>query len=203
MKVAIVKYNAGNVQSVVYALNRLGIEPIITDDEQELRSADKVIFPGVGEASTAMSYLKKSGLNKILPTLTQPFLGICIGLQLMCIHSEEGDASCLGIFPVAITKFPNGTDAKGDAIKVPHMGWNKLKDLKGPLFEGLDPEHSFVYYVHSYHAEISKYTIAKTDYILDYSAALNKDNFYAVQFHPEKSGETGAKILENFLKISS
>ncbi len=201
MKVAIVKYNAGNVQSVVYALNRLGIEPIITDDETELRNADKVIFPGVGEASTAMSYLRKSGLDKILPTLTQPFLGVCIGLQLMCKHSEEGNTPCLGIFPVEVTKFPDGVDPKGDTIKVPHMGWNKLQNTGSPLFKGLDPEHAYVYYVHSFHAELSDYTIAKTDYILDYSASLHKDNFYAVQFHPEKSGVEGAHLLQNFLNL--
>lgn len=201
MKVAIVKYNAGNVQSVIYALNRLGIEPIITDDENELRSADKVIFPGVGEASTAMNYLRKVGLDKVLPTLTQPFLGVCIGQQLMCKHSQEGNTTCLGIFPVEVVKFPEGKDEKGDMIKVPHMGWNKLRGLQGPLFEGLDPQHSYVYYVHSYHAELSEYTIAKTEYFHEYSAALHKDNFYAVQFHPEKSGEIGAKILENFLNL--
>ena len=201
MKIAIVKYNAGNIQSVIYALNRLGIEPIVTDDEAELRAADKVIFPGVGEASTAMNYLREAGLDKVLPTLTNPFLGICIGLQLMCAHSEEGNTDCLGIFPVNVVKFPDGVDQKGDTIKVPHMGWNRLKDLSTPLFEGIDPAHAYVYYVHSYHAELSESTIAKTDYIVDYSASLHRDNFYAVQFHPEKSGETGAKILENFLKL--
>lgn len=201
MKVAIVKYNAGNVQSVIYALNRLGIDPILTDDEEELRSADKVIFPGVGEASTAMSYLKKANLEKVLPTLTQPFLGVCIGQQLMCEHSEEGDTTCLGIFPLKVKRFPQGVDKNGDTIKVPHMGWNSLKIHNNhPLFKGLD-EESYVYYVHSYYCELGKETIVETDYIHPYSASLQKDNFYAVQFHPEKSGKVGEQIIKNFLEL--
>ncbi len=202
MKVAIVKYNAGNVQSVIYALNRLGIEPILTDDEQELRAADKVIFPGVGEASTAMNYLKQANLDKVLPTLTQPFLGICIGQQLMCEHSEEGNVDCLGIFPLKVKRFPQGVDENGDTVKVPHMGWNALqvKDEKHPLFKGLDQE-PYVYYVHSYFCELGDETVVETNYIHPYSASLQKDNFYAVQFHPEKSGKVGEQIIKNFLEL--
>lgn len=194
MKVAIVKYNAGNVQSVTYALNRLGIEPIITDSPEELASADKVIFPGVGEASTAMNYLKANGLDKHLKELHQPFLGICLGLQLMCNHSEEGDTPCLGIFDdVEVKRFPQGK-------KVPQIGWNRLFDTQSELFHGFDHEE-FVYFVHSYYAELSTHTIAKSDYMVNFSAALQKDNYYAAQFHPEKSGSVGAKILENFIKF--
>lgn len=200
-KVAIVKYNAGNIQSVIYALERLGITPILTDKEDELRAADKVIFPGVGEASSAMRYLREHGLAAILPTLTQPFLGICIGQQLMCQHSEEGDTTCLGIFPLNVYKF-NSSNVSGEKFKVPHMGWNKLKNTKGPLFEGIDEEHAYVYYVHSFYCEINDaYTMAKTDYAASYSGSLHKDNFYAVQFHPEKSGKVGEKLLQNFLEL--
>jgi len=201
VKLAIVKYNAGNIQSVIYALKRLGIDPILTDDEAELRSADKIIFPGVGEASSAMQYLRSAGLDKLLPTFTQPFLGICIGQQLMCSHSEEGNTDCLGIFPIQVKKFQS-QEINGLLHKVPHMGWNKIVDFKSPLFKGLDPEHSFVYYVHSYYCEINPaFTSATTLYVNPYSAALQKDNFHAVQFHPEKSGDVGAKILENFIKL--
>lgn len=196
MEIAIVKYNAGNIRSVIYALERLGVKPILTDDENELRSADKVIFPGVGEASSAMNYLNESGLDLILPTLTQPFLGICIGQQLMCANSEEGNASCLGIFPTKVKRFD-----ENQGQKVPHMGWNKLKNLKTCLFEGVDPEHAYVYYVHSYYCALDdQYTIASSDYVHDFSAAYKKDNFYSVQFHPEKSGEVGAMILNNFIE---
>ncbi len=200
MNVAIVEYNAGNVQSVIYALNRLGIEPELTDNAEKLAKADKVIFPGVGEASSAMRHIRSVGLDKVIPSLTQPVLGVCIGQQLMCNHSEEGDATCLGIFPLEVKKFKS-TNQAGENFKVPHMGWNKLGDMKSALFNGIDPEHSFVYYVHSYYAELSEYTIATTDYVNAYSAALHKDNFYSVQFHPEKSGEVGAKILENFIRL--
>jgi glutamine amidotransferase len=193
MKVAIVKYNAGNIMSVSYALNRLGIEPIVTDNPIELQQADKVIFPGVGEASTAMTYLRERGLDLILKNLKQPFLGICLGMQLMGTHSEEGDTECLGIFDAMVKKFP----AKD---KVPHMGWNQLIDNKSLLLKGLD-EKSFVYFVHSYYVELCKDTAVSCDYILPFSAGLQKDNFYAFQFHPEKSGETGAKILENFITL--
>jgi len=195
MKIAILRYNAGNTQSVIYALNRLGIEPIVTDNAEELKSCDKVIFPGVGEASTAMNYLKERNLDAVIANLKQPVLGICLGLQLMCAHSEENNTACLGIFPMNVKRFP----AKD---KVPQIGWNSITALKGNLFNEIY-ENAFVYSVHSYYAEFNdKFTIAKTNYILDYSAALNKDNFYAVQFHAEKSSEVGAKILENFLKNS-
>lgn len=193
MKVAIVKYNAGNVRSVTYALQRLGIEPCISDEAEVLRSADKVIFPGVGEAGTAMAYLKQRGLDQLIPTLRQPVLGVCLGLQLMCRHSEESDTPCLGIFEVEVKRFP-------PKEKVPHMGWNLIEQTQGPLFSGLSAE-AYLYYVHSYYAELSSHTIARTDYILPYSAALQKDNFYALQAHPEKSGKDGEKILENFLRL--
>ena len=202
MKIAIVKYNAGNVQSVIHALNRLGIDPLVTDDEKELRSADKVIFPGVGHAASAMAYLRENGLDKILPTLTQPFLGICIGQQLMCAYSEEGDVECLGIFPLKVKKFHQGdTDGK-EVLKVPHMGWNAVTNMNNPLFKGIDPAHAFIYYVHSYYCEMSnEYTVATTHYVHDFSAALHRDNFYAVQFHPEKSGKIGEMLLKNFLSL--
>jgi glutamine amidotransferase len=193
MKVAIIKYNAGNTQSVIYALNRLGVEPIVTDSLEEIHKADKVIFPGVGEASTAMSYLKSRNLDRLIPSLKQPVLGICLGLQLMCTHSEENDTVCLNIFPIQVKKFPAGD-------KVPQMGWNSLHDLKGPLYKGI-PENSYVYFVHSYYAEPSQYSAAVTDYILPYSSSIYKDNFYAVQFHAEKSSEVGSKILKNFLEF--
>jgi imidazole glycerol-phosphate synthase subunit HisH len=193
MKIAIVKYNAGNIQSVVYALNRLGVEPVLSDEEEVLRAADKVIFPGVGEASTAMKYLREKNLDKLIPQLKQPVLGICLGLQLMCRSSEENKTSCLDIFPITVKKFPSKD-------KVPHMGWNSITQLKGDLFRGL-AENSYVYFVHSYYAELSNAAAAVTDYILPYASALQKDNFYAVQFHPEKSSSEGASILKNFLEI--
>ncbi len=200
MNVAIIKYNAGNVQSVLYALQRLGIDAIVTDDHSKIISADKVIFPGVGNASSAMEYLYKTGLDKIIISLTQPVLGICLGLQLLCNESEEGKTKCLGIFDVAVKKFK--TDLKEEnSYKVPHMGWNTIHSLASPLFGGLN-ENSFVYYVHSYYAELSAQTIATTDYIVPFSAALHKNNFYGVQFHSEKSADAGIQIISNFLKIS-
>ncbi len=193
MRIAIVKYNAGNIQSVAFALNRLGIEPEISDDPEVLKSVDKVIFPGVGEASTAMNYLREAGLDHLIPTLKQPVLGICLGLQLMCTHSEENDTSCLGIFPVQVKKFL-------PLQKVPQIGWNTIHDLKSPLFAGVE-ENVYVYYVHSYYAEMNPYAIATTDYTLPYASAMHKDNFYAAQFHPEKSGEVGAQIIQNFIRL--
>jgi len=192
MTVAIIEYNAGNVQSVIYALNRLGVEPVVTDDAEVIRGADRVIFPGVGEASSAMRYLKARGLDVLIPTLKQPVLGICLGLQLMCSHSEENDTPCLGLFAERVRKFE-------PKLKVPHIGWNLLTDLRDPLFDGL-PAEPYVYFVHGYYAERGPYTTAVTDYILPFSAALQKDNFHAVQFHPEKSGDVGARVLGNFIE---
>lgn len=202
MKVAIVKYNAGNIYSVIHALNRLGVNPILTDDAAELRAADKVLFPGQGEARQAMGYLREHGLDEVIRSLQQPVLGICIGLQLMCRHSEEGDTDCLGIFPVDVKRFC----PQRHEDKVPHMGWNQLKMDNGQLktdnglFSGVN-NGDYVYFVHSYYVPLCAETIATTDYILPYSAALHKDNFYATQFHPEKSGAVGERILENFLKL--
>lgn len=196
MKVAIVKYNAGNVCSVEYALKRLGIEATLTADEAELRAADKIIFPGVGEAATTMSFLHASGLDKVVAGLRQPILGICLGMQLMCKHSEEGDVDCLGIFDAEVKHFIS--DKHED--KIPHMGWNTLTDVKGKLFSGFSAEE-FVYFVHSYYVPVNEYTVAVTDYIHPFSAALQKDNFYATQFHPEKSGSVGERILRNFLAV--
>jgi len=193
MKIVIIKYNAGNVYSVSSALKRLGYDTIITSDLKEIESADKIIFPGVGEASSAMEYLKKNQLDKVIPKLKQPFLGVCLGLQLLCEHSEENDTECLGVFDEEVKLFP-------PQKKVPHMGWNLIQTNKNELFIDL-PENSYVYFVHSYFAELSKYTIAETNYIVPFSAALNKDNFYAVQFHPEKSGVIGEQILKNFIEL--
>lgn len=191
--IAIVKYNAGNIRSVKNALDRLDVQSIITDNAQELASAEKVIFPGVGEASTAMAYLKKRGLDKVLKSLTQPFLGICLGMQLMCKHSEENDTNCLGIFEEKVTLFPR------EEI-VPHMGWNEFISCSSPLFEGISTLEN-MYFVHSYFAETGAHTIATTDYIKPFSAALQKDNFYGVQFHPEKSAKVGEQLLKNFLAL--
>ncbi len=193
MKVAIVKYNAGNIRSVDFALKRFGVDASITDDHNELRNADKVIFPGVGEASTTMKFLIDRGLDDLLRSLTQPVLGICLGLQLMCAASEEGPADCIGIFDLTVRKFE-------PILKVPHMGWNSLTGIRGRL---IPPEldQRYAYFVHSYYAPVGKYTSARTDYINPFSAALEKDNFYATQFHPEKSGSVGETILKNFLNL--
>ncbi|SNS21244.1 glutamine amidotransferase [Belliella buryatensis] len=197
MQVAVIKYNAGNVQSVLYALERLGAEAILTDDLEQISKADKVIFPGQGEASTAMRYLKEKQLDQLIPNLKQPFFGVCLGQQLLCEHSEENDTPCLGVFPVKVKKFvpENPMD-----FKVPHVGWNNLFDLKTPLLAGLNDE-SFVYYVHSYYCELSEYTIASTNYVLDFAGLMHRDNFYAMQAHPEKSGLVGERILRNFLSL--
>lgn len=196
MDVAIIKYNAGNIYSVDYALKRLGINPVITVDKEQIQKADKVIFPGVGEAYTTMEYLKEHQMVELIRNLEQPVLGICLGMQLMCRHSEEGDADCLGIFDVDVKKFIS--DKHED--KIPHMGWNTISDLKGGLFtRGL--ENKFVYFVHSFYVPTNTYTAATTDYILPFSASLHKDNFYATQFHPEKSGSVGEEILRNFINM--
>lgn len=196
MYVAIIKYNAGNIYSVDYALKRLGINPVITADKEQIQKADKVIFPGVGEAYTTMEYLKEHQMVELIRNLEQPVLGICLGMQLMCRHSEEGDADCLGIFDVDVKKFIS--DKHED--KIPHMGWNTISDLKGGLFtRGL--ENKFVYFVHSFYVPTNTYTAATTDYILPFSASLHKDNFYATQFHPEKSGSVGEEILRNFINM--
>lgn len=191
--IAILKYNAGNIGSVQNALKRLGYESIITDDPALLRSADKVIFPGVGEANSAMKYLKEKGLDDIIKSLKQPVLGICLGLQLMCETSEEGNTLCLGIFPNKVKRF------QGDAI-IPHMGWNNFEQTSGLLFKGVKPAEN-VYFVHNYYAEIGEFTTAVCDYIQPFSAALEKDNFYATQFHCEKSADIGTIILKNFLEL--
>lgn len=194
MKVAILKYNAGNVFSVDCALRRLGVEPIVTDNVEQLRRADKVVFPGVGEASSAMAYLRSRHLDELIWSLTQPVIGICIGQQLLCRNSEEGNTECIGVFDTSVKRF---SEAPG--FKVPEMGWNTIKPLvDNPLLKGID-ENSYVYYVHSYYVPVCEDTIAVTDYSLPFSAAMNKDNFYATQFHPEKSGGVGELILKNFL----
>lgn len=191
--IAILKYNAGNIKSVQNALTRLGFDSIITDDPDELKNADKVIFPGVGEASSAMKYLTERGLDKTIVSLTKPLLGICLGMQLMCRYTEEGDTRCLGIFDADVRLFPK-------VEKIPHMGWNNFLTLKGDLFRNISPDDD-VYYVHSYYAEICSSTSATCDYILPFSASMQKENFYATQFHPEKSAEVGELILKNFLEL--
>ncbi len=196
MKVVIIKYNAGNIRSVMFALERIGIHALVTDNHDEIRSADRVIFPGVGEASSAMKYLAEKGLDKLICSLTQPVLGICLGMQLMCASSEENNTTCLGIFSEKVKLFP-----VTEGFKIPHIGWNNITDLKTDLMKGVD-ENAYMYFVHSYYVESCERAIAKTNYIQAYSSALQKDNFYAVQFHPEKSGEAGQKILENFINLT-
>ena len=194
MKVAVVKYNAGNIQSVMNALRRVGVDPVLTDNPVELRKADRVIFPGQGEASHAMEYLQTHGLDLVIKSLTQPVLGICIGQQLMCEHSEEGNVDCLGIFPAQVLRF----HPQKHEQKVPHMGWNQLENVQDPLLEGIN-EGAFVYFVHSFYVPNTDYTIATTNHILSFSSAMRKGNFMATQFHPEKSGSVGERILTNFL----
>lgn len=193
MKTVIIKYNAGNTQSVVFALNRLGIDPVLSDDFEEIKSADNVIFPGVGEASTTMKFLKEKNLDQIIPKLTQPVLGICLGMQLMCKHSEEGDTTGMNIFNTEVLKFESANE------KIPHMGWNDLDLNNHPLNQGLDSKD--MYFVHSYYVPLCDYTIASTDYIQPFSASLHKENFYAVQFHPEKSSKQGLQLLKTFIEL--
>jgi len=195
MKVAVIKYNAGNIQSVVFALERLGIQAKITDNFNEIQEADKVIFPGVGEAGSTMNYLKDKGLDTLIKSLKQPVLGICLGQQLMCTFSEEGNTDCIGIFDVPVLRFQS-------KLKVPHMGWNSLFDTNGLIFKDIEPQ-SYVYFVHSFYVPVCKDTAAKCEYSLPFSAALQKDNFFATQFHPEKSSDVGQKILKNFINIKS
>jgi glutamine amidotransferase len=203
MNVAIIQYNAGNVQSVLYALQRLGIDAIVTGSHDEISSADKVIFPGVGNAASAMEYLKETKLDELIISLTQPVLGICLGLQLLCNFSEEGDTNCLGIFDTTVKKFDDSSYQNKNLvpIKIPHMGWNNIFNLSSPLMKAV-PENSFVYFVHNYYAEICPETIATTEYINPFSAAIKKNNFYGVQFHAEKSATAGEQILANFLNIN-
>lgn len=195
MTVAVIDYNAGNTRSVYYALQRFGIDAVFTDDKEKISTADKVIFPGVGEANSTMSYLKKIGLDKLIPALTQPVMGICLGMQLMCRWSEENDTSCLGIFDVDVLRFqPRARE------KVPHMGWNRIHSLNPNLFDpGLEGEYT--YFVHSYYIPLNEFTVATCDYIHPFSAAIHRDNFFATQFHPEKSGPVGARILQKFLEL--
>ena len=195
MDVAIVKYNAGNIYSVVNAMKRLGIEPVLTDDAEMLQKADRVLFPGQGQAREAMEYLKDHQLDQVIKNLKQPVLGICVGQQLLCRHSEEGDVDCIGIFDVDVKRF----QPQKHEDKVPAMGWNEIYDLKTDLYKGLS--HPYSYFVHSYYVPLCEETIAKADYILPYSASLHKDNVYTCQFHPEKSGKVGEQILKNFLEI--
>ncbi len=194
MKLSIIKYNSGNVQSVLFALQRIGVEAIVTDNVDEIRSSDRVIFPGVGEASSAMNYLRENKLDTLIKSLKQPVLGICLGMQLMCRRSEENSTDCLGIFDLEVRKFSENN------LKVPQIGWNNIFSLKSPLLKDVS-EKEYMYFVHSYYVEKCAESIALTEYGLEYSSAIRKNNFYAVQFHPEKSGAAGQKILENFIKL--
>jgi glutamine amidotransferase len=218
LKVAIVKYNAGNIASVQNALSRLGVESVVTDDPQVLRSTERVIFPGVGEASTAMQYLRERGLDQTIHALTQPVLGICLGMQLLCSHSEENDTECLGIFPARVRRFAwrhdwdtNNSDGSDPTVhdtaqfpytlKVPHMGWNQISNFRSEIFNSV-PNGSHVYFVHGYYVEPTAEAAAMTTYGVEFASAIQRDNFHAVQFHPEKSGTAGRQILKNFLNLS-
>lgn len=194
MNIVIVKYNAGNIQSVLFALERIGVSGEVTGEPDKIRNADKVIFPGVGEASSAMKYLKENKLDTVIKNLQQPVLGVCLGMQLLCDHSDENNTTCLGIVPVAVKRFSN------DRIKIPQIGWNNIYDLQSELFQDV-ANNSFIYNVHSYYAENSQYTVAKCNYGTEYAAAIRKDNFYGVQFHTEKSGTIGETILKNFIRL--
>ena len=196
MKIVIIQYNAGNIQSVLYALERLGVAAVVTDAHEEIQTADKVIFPGVGEASSAMQYLRQRNLDELIIHLQQPVLGICLGMQLMCAYSSENNTKCLGIFEEEVKQF----ETQDPSFKIPKIGWNTMQSLKGPLFHKIE-ENSFAYFVHSYFAATGKHTIASTNYIKEYSSALQKNNFYGVQFHPEKSAKVGEQIIQNFLSF--
>ena len=197
MKTVIIKYNAGNIRSVQFALERLGVAGTVTDDHEEIMAADKVIFPGVGEASTAMQYLKERKLDQVIAGLQQPVLGICLGMQLLCRHSEENNKECLGLFGADVKRFQWPVE---NGLKIPQIGWNNITGLHRVVFEHV-PENAYMYFVHSYYAALGADTVAITNYVINYSAALQKDNFYAMQFHPEKSAEAGARIIENFLNL--
>jgi glutamine amidotransferase len=197
MKTVIIKYNAGNIRSVLFALERIGVEAMVTDETDQIRSADKIIFPGVGEASSAMHYLRERKLDLLIKSLEQPVLGICLGMQLLCKYSEENDTECLGIFDETVKKFKPLPE---EPLKVPQTGWNNIYDLKTGLFSGIQ-ENSFCYFLHGYYAGLGETTIAKTEYVLPYSSALHKRNFFGVQFHPEKSAVAGERILQNFIKL--
>lgn len=199
MKLVIIKYNAGNIQSVLYALDRIGVSAKVTDDVNEIQQADKVIFPGVGEASSAMRYLRERELDKVIKQLEQPVLGICLGMQLMCRFSEENNVDCLNIFDEDV-KYFNRALLEKQKLKVPQIGWNNIFDLKSKLFNNI-PANSYTYFVHSYYAALGDHTIATTDYIIPYSSALHKNNFYGAQFHPEKSAGIGEQILKNFVEL--
>lgn len=199
MSIAVVKYNAGNIRSVLNALQRLGVQATLTDDPDQLRSAAKVIFPGQGEASTTMAHLRHTGLDNVIRSLRQPVLGICVGMQLLCAHSEEGDVDCLGIFDAPVLRFPIPSP-NPDNLKVPQMGWNSLHNVQSPLFSP-DMEGAYVYCIHSFYVPVCQYTIAATTHTVPYSNALQRDNFFATQFHPEKSGSIGQSILKNFIDL--
>ncbi|MFT4016371.1 MAG: imidazole glycerol phosphate synthase subunit HisH [Agriterribacter sp.] len=199
MNLVIIKYNAGNIQSVLYALDRIGVQAKVTDDVAEIQQADKVIFPGVGEASSAMRYLKERGLDVVIKNLKQPVLGICLGMQLMCRFSEENDVDCLNIFDEDVKYFGKAANVD-NRLKIPQIGWNNIYDLKSPLFDNV-PQNSYTYFVHSYYAALGEHTIATTNYVIPYSSALHKDNFYGTQFHPEKSAGVGEQILKNFAQL--
>jgi len=195
MKIVIIKYNAGNIQSVLFALERIGIEAMVTDNHEEILAADKVIFPGVGEASSAMNSLKEANLDQLIKKLQQPVLGICVGMQLLCKYSEENDTPCLGVFEEPVQKF-----VSVNGLKVPQIGWNTISGLKSPLMKGI-PENSYCYFVHSYYVPLTAHAIATTDYIQPYAAAIHTNNFYGVQFHAEKSAKAGEQILKNFIEL--
>lgn len=196
-QVTIIKYNAGNVMSVMYALERIGVSYELTADPEKIKAAERIIFPGVGEASTAMKSLVENGLDQVIPDLKQPFLGTCVGMQLLCRHSEEGDTTCLGVFDTPILRFP-----KKEGMKIPQTGWNNIFDYGSDLLKDI-PENAYVYYNHGFYAPLSEYTVAKTTYTLPYSGMLQKDNFYACQFHSEISGDVGEQIFKNFVKIKA